>query len=83
MVRFATVRDFRVNGSKVFRQLGRGEQIVVTRNGKPIGVLEGISEEDLEDFILSHHPAYRKRHRMARRQYKRRATRTLDEILGR
>ncbi len=83
MVRFATVADFRVNPSKVFRELRRGEKVVVTREGKPVGVLIGISEDDLEDFILENHPAYRERYRKARREYSRGQVRTLAQVLGR
>ena len=83
MLRFATVADFRVNPSKVFRELGRGKKVVVTRAGKPIGVLIGISDEDLEDFILEHHPAYKARYKQARREYARGQVKTLAEVLAR
>ena len=81
MVHFATVREFRINSSAIFRRLKRGDKVVVTRNGKPIGILEGVADTDLEDFTLAHHPAYRKRHESARREHKKGKLRRLDEIL--
>jgi len=83
MVRFATVADFRVNASKVFRILGRGDKVVVTKKGKPIAVLEGIADEDLEDFILAQHSTYRARYARSRREYRAGKVRRLEEILGR
>jgi len=83
MVRFASVADFRVNASKVFNALHRGEKVVVTKAGKPIAVLQGISDEDLEDFILANHPAYRSRYKKGRRDHAAGRCRTLEEILGR
>lgn len=82
MVTFATVREFRVNASRIFGRLKRGDKVVVTRHGKPIGVLQGVVDEDLEDFLLANHPTYRARHASARREHGRGKTRSLGEILG-
>ena len=81
MVRFATVGDFRINASKVFRPLQRGDKVVVTKNGKPIAVLQGIVDEDLEDFILGNHPTYQARYRKGRREHAKGQTKTLEELL--
>ena len=52
---FVSLRDLKINPSKVMGRLSKGDMIV-TRNGKPAAALVYIDEELLEDFILAHHP---------------------------
>ena len=45
-----------------FLRLAESEEIVITRHGKPAGVLIGFeSEEDWFDYRLEHHPAFLRR----------------------
>ena len=42
-----------------FLRLAESEEIVITRHGKPAGVLVGFaSEEDWFDYPLEHHPEF-------------------------
>jgi len=42
-----------------FLRLAESEEIVITRHGKPAGVLVGFaSEEDWFDYRLEHHPKF-------------------------
>ncbi|MBV8361672.1 MAG: type II toxin-antitoxin system Phd/YefM family antitoxin [Deltaproteobacteria bacterium] len=45
-----------------FLRLAESEEIVITRHGKPAGVLIGFgSEEDWFDYRLQHHPEFLRR----------------------
>jgi prevent-host-death family protein len=45
-----------------FLRLAESGEIVITRHGKPAGVLIGFeSEEDWFDYRLEHHPAFLRR----------------------
>lgn len=45
-----------------FLRLAESEEIVITRHGKPAGVLIGFeSEEDWFDYRLEHHPEFLRR----------------------
>jgi prevent-host-death family protein len=46
-MRFVTVRELRNQPGAVWRDLSR-DDLVLTSNGKPVGVLIGVAEEDLE-----------------------------------
>ena len=48
---FVTVRDFRTQPAKVWKQLEAGKDIVVTRNGKPFALLT-FTEPDLVEENL-------------------------------
>ena len=50
-----------------FLRLAKSEEIVITRHGKPAGILIGFeSEEDWFDYRLEHHPAFLRRVAAAR-----------------
>jgi prevent-host-death family protein len=51
---FVSLRELRINASKVVGRLRKGD-LIVTRNGKPAAALVYLDEELLEDFILAHH----------------------------
>ncbi len=51
-----------------FLRLAETEEIVITRHGKPAGVLIGFqSEDDWFDYRLEHDPRFRKRIEASRR----------------
>src|SRR5213594_4716376 len=63
-VALAKVKD---DLSKYLR-LAAGEEIIITRHGRPAGVLIGFaSEEDWFEYRLEHHPEFWRRIQAARR----------------
>ena len=51
-----------------FLRLAESEEILITRHGKPAGVLIGFeNEEDWFDYRLEHHPEFLRRMAEARR----------------
>lgn len=42
-MKFVTVRDFRSNPAQLWRELRTEQELIVTHNGKPIGLLTPIS----------------------------------------
>jgi prevent-host-death family protein len=51
-----------------YLRLAEREEIIITRHGKPAGILVGFgSEEDWFDYRLEHDPAFLKRIEQARR----------------
>jgi prevent-host-death family protein len=54
-----------------FLHLAESEEIIITRHGKPAGVLIGFeSDEDWFDYRLEHHPEFLRRVAEARRDIK-------------
>src|SRR5437660_576071 len=54
-----------------FLRLAESEEIVITRHGKPAGVLIGFeSEEDWFDYRLEHHPEFLRRVAEARAAFR-------------
>ena len=46
-MKFASIRDFRINASKVFKDAGN-EEVIVTRHGHPLALLVPITEGNLD-----------------------------------
>ena len=45
---FANIAEFRQNASRVFERLGRSGEIVVLRNGRPVGFLVAADASNLD-----------------------------------
>ena len=82
-MKFATVRDLKNRTSEMLRVAARGKDVLITNNGKPIAVLHGIDEENLEDYVLSHHPDFRKSIEEASRQVRKTGGMPLEEFIRR
>jgi len=57
---FVNVRELHDQTSAILREVAGGHPIFITKHGKPVAVIRGLTEEDLEDFVLLHHPQFRK-----------------------
>lgn len=49
-MRFASIRDFRVNASSVLQKAGADETVVVTMRGRPVALFVPVDETQLEDM---------------------------------
>src|SRR5437870_9750529 len=64
-----------------FLRLAESEEIVITRHGKPAGILIGFeSEEDWFDYRLEHHPEFLRRVAAAREAVKAGAGIRLEDL---
>lgn len=48
---FVTVRELRAESAKVWAKIEAGEEVVITRNGKPFALLVNTKPEDIEDTL--------------------------------
>lgn len=50
-MKFIAVRDFRTRSSKVWQELAKEKEMVITSNGKPIAIISSVSENNLEESL--------------------------------
>ena len=50
-MKFVTVRDFRSKPAQLWRELKKEQELIVTHNGKPIGLLTPISDLNFEQTL--------------------------------
>jgi antitoxin (DNA-binding transcriptional repressor) of toxin-antitoxin stability system len=58
-MKFANVRTLKNQTSEMLRHAAGGNDVIITSHGKPVAVLRKMTEEDMEDYVLSRHPAIR------------------------
>ncbi|HJT23707.1 MAG TPA: type II toxin-antitoxin system Phd/YefM family antitoxin [bacterium] len=52
-MKFVSVRDFRSKSGKVWGDLAREKDLLLTSNGKPIALVSAVSEEDVEESLAA------------------------------
>ncbi len=58
-MRFATVRDLKNRTSELLRRAAGGAHVLITSHGRPVAMLTGMNEADLEDWVLANDPELR------------------------
>jgi prevent-host-death family protein len=66
-MKFATVRDLKNKTSEMLRRAA-GTDVVITSHGRPVAILHGLREADLEDWVLANHPGLRASYDEAERE---------------
>lgn len=69
-MKFVNVRDLRINASLILGQVRRGEDVVVTYRGKPQVAVIRLTEDMVEDFIVTRNRGLLKSLRNAYLEYK-------------
>ncbi len=54
-MRFANIRELRINSSSVMRNL-RKEDVIVTNRGNPVAAIIYMDEDILDSYVIAHHP---------------------------
>ncbi|MBW2039526.1 MAG: type II toxin-antitoxin system Phd/YefM family antitoxin [Deltaproteobacteria bacterium] len=52
-MRFVNIRQLRQGASKVWKELEGGGELVLTSNGKPIAILMGVNEDNLDTYLTA------------------------------
>ena len=79
---FTGVRELRLNTSEILKKTDQGEQVLITYRGKPRAIIQGITEDDLEDFILLNHPQFKARLEQSLKQALEGQVTNLDELIA-
>jgi len=80
-MKFANVRTLKNQTSQMLRFAAGGDDVIITSHGKPVAVLRKLTEEDMEDYVLSRHPAMRASIEAADRDYRKKGGTPLEEVI--
>lgn len=50
-MRFFSVRQMRQNSAELWRQLKESQEIILTSNGKPVALMAGVDEKNVERIL--------------------------------
>ena len=81
LMKFATVRDLKNRTSEMLRHAAAGRDVLITSHGRPVAILHGMKQEDLEDWVLSHDPALRESIEAADREYLKKGGVPVEEVI--
>ena len=79
---FVNTRELRLNTASVLDKIDKGEQVLITYRGKPRAVLQRITEDNLEDYILMNHPRFSAKIKQAYKESLTGESKTLDEVIA-
>jgi len=82
-VKVANTVELKNKTNRLLHDVIRGEPLIITYRGKPAASILPLSEDDLEDFIIEHSPAIRKKIAAAEKDMRSGRTISLDEYLAR
>jgi len=60
-VKFTNVRELKSKTSAMLRTVERGNTVLVTTHGRPTAMLVPVTEDDIEDALLTYSPQLRKK----------------------
>ena len=50
---FVTIRDLRLKPAEVWDKLRRQRELILTSNGRPVAVIAGVREDDVEETVTA------------------------------
>lgn len=81
MVKFATMKDLKERTPWVLREAKRGNGIVLTLHGRPAALLQPLTEEELDAFVLSQSKKVKKLLKLAWKQVREGKVHDLEDVL--
>jgi prevent-host-death family protein len=60
-VKFANVRELKSKTSEMLRTVEQGNTVLVTTHGRPTALLVPVTEDDIEEALLTYSPTLRKK----------------------
>ena len=60
-MKFANVKELQKDASGIISLVEKGEDVIITKRGKPAAVIYPLSEDAIEDYMIQHSPSIRKK----------------------
>lgn len=60
-MRFANIKELQKDASGIISAVEHGEDVIIVKHGKPTAVIYPLNEEQIEDYLIHHSPAIRKK----------------------
>lgn len=79
-MKFISVREFSHAPSKFINLCSEGDDVVITKNGRPVALLSEFCGDDVEDFVLAKHLNLEKEFTGALQEYDDGKTTSLDSL---
>lgn len=80
-MKFVNVRELKNKTSEMLALVGERVDLVVTKRGKPVALVTHFSEDEIEDYVMTHHPEIQKRLEHAYNEYLKSGGKDIDQLI--
>jgi prevent-host-death family protein len=60
-MKYANIRELQKDASGIISRVEKGEDVIITKRGKPAAVIYPLAEDVIEDYMIQHSPSIRKK----------------------
>lgn len=60
-MKFANIRELQKDASGLVSLVEKGEDVIITKHGKPAAVIYPLTEDMIEDYMIQHSPTIKKK----------------------
>lgn len=60
-MKFANIRELQKDASGIISLVEKGQDVVITKRGKPAAVIYPLTEDLIEDYLIQHSPTIKKK----------------------
>jgi len=60
-MKFANIRELQKDASGIINLVEKGQDVVITKRGKPAAVIYPLTEDMIEDYMIQHSPSIRRK----------------------
>jgi prevent-host-death family protein len=60
-MKFANIKELQRDASSLVSLAEKGEDVIITKRGKPAAVLYPLNEDIIEDYMIQHSPSIKKK----------------------
>lgn len=60
-MKFANIRELQKDASGIINLVEKGQDVVITKRGKPAAVIYPLNEDMIEDYMIQHSPSIRRK----------------------
>ncbi len=60
-MKFANIRELQKDASGIINLVEKGQDVVITKRGKPAAVIYPLTEDLIEDYLIQHSPTIKKK----------------------
>lgn len=60
-MKFANIRELQKDASGIIAMVEKGQDVIITKRGKPAAVIYPLTEDMIEDYMIQYSPTIRKK----------------------
>jgi len=80
-MKFANIKELQKDASGIISRVEKGEDVIITKRGKPTAVIYPLTEDVIEDYMIHHSPTIRKKIEEGLKDVKEGRVIPIDELL--